>query len=136
MKSLARVPRPVSEAQTWLTRQREVADHQGGQEQSEQGDRQATADRHRSATEPPSDRADGLDAGPIGGLHGSGTLERRTHSSASFRRRTSAMKTGAPIIAVTTATCSSPGRATTRPRMSAPSSRIGASSIEYGSAHR
>ena len=40
------------------------------------------------------------------------------HSSASFRRRTRATKNGAPITAVTMPTCSSPGRATTRPMMS------------------
>ena len=60
----------------------------------------------------------------------------RGHRSASFRRRTSAMKNGAPMTAVTMPTCSSPGWATTRPRTSEPSSRIGASSIEYGRIQR
>ena len=49
------------------------------------------------------------------------------HSWATRRRRTSAMNTGAPMIAVTMPTLSSPGRTTSRPMMSAPSSRIGAS---------
>ena len=51
--------------------------------------------------------------------------EGRRQSSASFRRRTRKMKNGAPISAVTIPTCSSPGRAMTRPMTSAPSSRIG-----------
>ena len=46
------------------------------------------------------------------------------------------MNTGAPISAVTMPTCTSPGRAMTRPMMSAPSSRIGASTIEYGRIQR
>ena len=51
----------------------------------------------------------------------------RGHSWATRRRRTSAMNTGAPMIAVTMPTLSSAGRTTTRPMMSAPTSRIGAS---------
>ena len=61
---------------------------------------------------------------------------RHGHSSAIRRRRTKAMKTGAPMTAVTMPTSSSPGRATTRPMTSAPSSRIGASTAEYGRSQR
>ncbi len=60
----------------------------------------------------------------------------RRQSSASFRRRTRIMKNGAPISAVMMPTCTSPGRAITRPTTSAVSSRIGASTNEYGSTHR
>ena len=52
------------------------------------------------------------------------------HSEASLRRRTRAMKKGAPSSAVTIPTCTSPGGETIRPMTSAPSSRIGASSME------
>ena len=41
------------------------------------------------------------------------------YSAASRRRRTRAMKNGAPRRAVTMPTCTSPGRAMTRPMMSA-----------------
>ena len=52
------------------------------------------------------------------------------HSCAIRRRRTIAMNTGAPISALTIPTSSSPGRLTTRPTTSAPSSITGASSAE------
>ncbi len=59
-----------------------------------------------------------------------------SHSSESRRRRTRPMKMGAPMIAVMIPTWTSPGRATTRPVMSAPSSSIGAITIEYGRIQR
>ena len=52
------------------------------------------------------------------------------HSCAILRRRTMAMNTGAPTMALTMPTSSSPGRLTTRPTTSAPSSSTGASSAE------
>ena len=62
-------------------------------------------------------------AGPAGrGERG----DRHAHSSAIRRRRTKAMNTGAPMKAVTMPTCSSPGRATTRPMTSARDEQDGA----------
>lgn len=58
------------------------------------------------------------------------------HSSTSFLRRTSQMNGMQPIAAVMTPTCTSPGRAITRPTMSATSSMTGASTMLYGSTQR
>ncbi len=61
----------------------------------------------------------------IGAVH-----DGHRQSSASLRRRTRMMKNGAPTRAVTMPTWTSPGRVTTRPMTSAPSSRIGARTAE------
>lgn len=61
---------------------------------------------------------------------------RRGHSSAKLRRRTRATKNGAPRTAVRMPTCTSPGRAMSRPATSAVKSDVGASTADHGSSHR
>ena len=85
-----------------------------------------------STTPTVSPRARPVDPGPPDRAE----VGERGHSSASRRRRTSMTKNGAPTTAVTIPTWSSPGRATTRPITSEPSSRIGASTIEYARTQR
>src|SRR5690606_15682348 len=58
------------------------------------------------------------------------------HSAAILLRRAIMMKIGAPIAAHMMPTCTSPGRAISRPATSAPSSSTGATTAEYGSTHR
>src|SRR5690606_36926393 len=58
------------------------------------------------------------------------------HREASFRLRHRARNTGTPRTAVTMPTWISAGGAMIRPTRSAPTSRVGASTSEYGSTHR
>ena len=125
---------PGEGVEQFADRDRVVTDHHGRRKGHGQQHEQTDRDQHRTPLQPEADAADGVDSrgwsgAEIEGLDGG-------HSSANFRRRTRAMNTGAPINAVTMPTCTSPGRAITRPTMSAASNRIGASVIEYGSAQR
>ena len=109
MKSVSGWPRPDERRHHVAERDREVADGQRPGEHDAAPRRRAptvtTSGRTATRADRPR-RAERSTRAPSGARRGDGD-----HSSASFRRRTRAMKNGAPTKAVTMPTCTSPGRA-------------------------
>ena len=106
-------------------RHRKVAAGQREQTEAKRKHKEASTNHHPAdADQPGQPAAEGTERlRAMTEIDGCG---KHAHSPLTLRRRANAISTGAPMKAVTMPTCNSPGRSTSRPTMSAASSKIGA----------